>query len=258
MSLVLFEKKDNVGILTVNRPEALNALNAEVVKQLQATLAEVAVSGVRCLIVTGAGEKSFVAGADISEMAAMSPQEARQLCVEGNKVMEAMEQLPMPTIAAVNGFALGGGCELALSCDIRIASEKASFSLPETSLGILPGYGGLQRLARLINPAKAKELAFTTRRIKADEALAIGLVNAVAPPEGLMDAAMEMAGQIAANAPIGVAGAKKVINESFGMTLAEATRLEADAFSACFGTDDQREAMQAFVEKRKPAPFTGK
>lgn len=258
MKYILYERREQIGVLTVNRPEALNALNSSVVSELTRTLDEIAASDLRCLIVTGAGEKAFVAGADIGEMKDLKPEEAAEFSIAGNTVMEKLESMPMPVIAAVNGFALGGGCELALSCDIRIASEKAVFSFPEVSLGILPGYGGIQRLAREVGLAKAKELVFTTNRVKAAEALSLGLVCAVVPPETLMDAALEMAGKIAANAPIGVRAAKVVANASVGLPLSESTRLEVKPFSDCFRTADQKEAMAAFVEKRKPAPFTGK
>lgn len=258
MEYALFEQQGQVGILTVNRPAALNALNSAVVAEMAQMLHEIEKMDIRCLVVTGAGEKAFVAGADIAEMAELDPAGAENFSNEGNAVMEALENLPMPTIAAVNGYALGGGCELALSCDIRIASEKAAFALPETSLGILPGYGGLQRLARLVGPAKAKELAFTTNRIKAQEALEIGLVNAVHAPEELMEKSLEMANKIAANSPVGVRGAKQVINKSLGLPVTETYRMETAPFGACFATQDQKEAMHAFVEKRKPQPFTGK
>lgn len=258
MEFVLFERQQDVGILTVNRPKALNALNSGVVAELTAVLAEISASDIRCLIVTGAGEKAFVAGADIAEMSEMSPEQAMKFSAEGNLVMEALENLPMPTIAAVNGYALGGGCELALSCDIRIAAANAAFALPETSLGILPGYGGLQRMVRAVGLSKAKELAFTTNRVKVEEALSLGLVSAVYPAEELMGVCLAMAEKIALNAPVGVRGAKKVINESVGLTLQQAARLEEKPFGDCFATQDQREAMKAFVEKRKPEPFTGK
>ena len=258
MEHVLYERQGDIGVLTVNRPNALNALNSAVVAELTGILDEIAASDVRCLIVTGAGTKAFVAGADIAEMKDMTPEEAAAFSIAGNVVMEKLEALPMPAIAAVNGYALGGGCELALACDIRIGSESAMFALPEVSLGILPGYGGVQRLARAIGPAKAKELTFTTNRVGAADALALGLVNAVVPAEELMDAAMKMAEKIAGNAPVGVRAAKKVANSSVGMTLADATRLEVEAFAACFTTADRQEAMTAFVEKRKSQPFQGK
>ena len=258
MEHVLYEKQGNIGVLTVNRPNALNALNSEVVEELTAVLGEIAASDIRCLVVTGAGEKAFVAGADIAEMKDLTPEEAAKFSIAGNIVMEKLEGLPMPTIAAVNGYALGGGCELAMSCDIRIGSESAMFALPEVSLGILPGYGGVQRLARLVGIAKAKELAFTTSRINAADALVLGLLNKVVPVGEHMDAAVKMAEKIASNAPVGVRAAKAVANLSVGVTLPEATRLEVGAFADCFKTMDMREAMTAFVEKRKAEPFQGK
>ena len=257
MKFLLYEEKGHVGILTINRPEALNALNGTVVDELSVKLDEIAVSPIRCLIVTGSGERSFVAGADISEMKEFSREEAEKFSAEGNAVMEKIESLPMPTIAAVNGFALGGGLELALACDIRLGAENAMFSLPEVGLGILPGYGGVQRLARIIGIAKAKELAFTTDRVKAPEALALGLVSAVYPTGELMDAAMRMAEKIAFNSPIGVRAVKFVANSSVGLPLIEAAGLEAPLFGECFDTNDQKQAMGAFLEKRKPEPFTG-
>lgn len=257
MGYLEYKEEGGVGTLTINRPKALNALNSEVIAQLAAKLSEIAASPLRCLIVTGAGEKAFVAGADIAEMQNLNAAGGKAFSDAGNAVMEAVENLPMPVIAAVNGFALGGGCELALSCDIRIAAENAVFSFPETGLGILPGYGGVQRMARTVGLARAKELAFTGRRVKAPEALQIGLVNAVVPAADLMDEANKMAAKIAANAPFGVRAAKKVANDAVGLPLAKATRLEAELFGACFATQDQKEGMAAFLEKRKPAPYTG-
>ena len=256
MSLILYEEKGHVGILTINRPDALNALNKALLLELTIKLDEISSSQIRCLIVTGAGEKSFVAGADIAEMKDYSPEQAEKLSIDGNTVMEKLENLPMPVIAAVNGFALGGGCELALSCDIRLASEKAVFSLPEVGLGILPGFGGVQRLIRVIGVAKAKELVFTGKKIKAHEALELGLVNAIHPHEELFPAASEMADKIAANAPIGVRAAKKIANDSIGLTLNDSTRLEVELFARCYASNDQKQAMSAFVEKKKPEPFT--
>ena len=257
MKYLLYEEKDNVGLLTVNRPEALNALNSEVIIELRTKLDEIALSDIRCLILTGAGEKSFVAGADIGEMKDFNTEQAERFSIEGNIVMEKIENLPMPVIAAVNGFALGGGIELALSCDIRLASENAVFSLPEVGLGVMPGYGGVQRLVRVVGIAKAKELAFTANRVKAPEALALGLVSAVYPIGELMDSAKRMAGKIAANAPVGVRAVKKVANNCVGLTLNDATRIESRLFGECFATNDQKQAMTAFVEKKKPEPFTG-
>lgn len=258
MDYLEYTIQNDVGVLTINRPNALNALNSEVMAELGAQLKEIAASDIRCLIITGAGEKAFVAGADIAEMKDLSPAEATRFSETGNAVMEQVERLPMPTIAAINGFALGGGCELALSCDIRIAAENASFAFPEVGLGILPGYGGVQRMARAIGLAKTKELAFTAGRIKAEEALRLGLVNNVVPAAELLAAARDMAQKIAANAPFGVRAAKKVANDSVGLTLEKATRTECDLFGQCFATEDQKEGMTAFLEKRKPAPYTGK
>lgn len=258
MQYIEYRAENEIGILTINRPKALNALNSEVVVELTEFIRELTFSSIRCLIITGAGEKAFVAGADINAMKDMDKNGGEALSIAGNTLMELIEQFPAPVIAAVNGFALGGGCELAVSCDIRIAAENASFSLPEVGLGIIPGYGGIQRLTRLLGPAKAKELAFTADRIKAPEALAIGLVNKVTPAAELMAEAMKMARKIAANAPFAVRAAKRVANDSIGLTLAQATRLEAKALGECFGTADQKEGMAAFAEKREHAPYTGK
>ncbi|MCL2401913.1 MAG: enoyl-CoA hydratase-related protein [Oscillospiraceae bacterium] len=258
MGLLLYEEKGHVGILTINRPEALNALNSALIDALSVKLDEISATTIRCLIVTGTGEKSFVAGADISEMKDMNPEEAEAFSAAGNVAMEKVERLHMPVIAAVNGFALGGGLELALACDIRLCSENAMFGLPEVGLGIPPGYGGVQRLARIIGIAKAKELAFTTDRIKAPEALALGLVSAVYPLGELMDAAMQMADKIASNSPMGVWAAKVVANSSVGLPLTKTAGLEVPLFGECFNTNDQKQAMTAFLEKRKPEPFMGK
>ena len=257
MGFLLYEVIGYTGLLTINRPEALNALNGALLMELSEKLDEIAASGIRCLVVTGAGEKSFVAGADIAEMKDFNPGRAEKFSVDGNLVMEKLENLPSPTIAAVNGYALGGGLELALACDIRLASENAVFSMPETGLGILPGFGGIQRLARVTGISKAKELAFTGDRVKAPDALALGLVSAVFPSAGLMDAALKMAERISANAPFGVRAVKKIANLSVGETLVNAARMESRIFGECFATADQKQAMAAFAEKRKPEPFTG-
>ncbi|MGL5437445.1 MAG: enoyl-CoA hydratase/isomerase family protein [Lachnospiraceae bacterium] len=256
MEYVTYSQEDQIGVLTINRPKALNALNSQVVSELTKTLEQLAQSDIRCLIITGAGDKSFVAGADIGEMKDLSSEEAAAFSREGNRMMNLVEELAVPVIAAVNGYALGGGCELALSCDIRIAAENAVFALPEVSLGIIPGYGGIQRLVRTIGLARAKELAFTTNRMKAEEAKAIGLVNQVVAQKSLMTTCMELAGKIAANAPVSVRAAKQVANQS--TRLSETHELEVQAFAACFDTEDQYHAMTAFVERRKSEPFTGK
>lgn len=258
MNTLLYESRGHVGLLTINRPQALNAFNSEMVDELLALFAELGKEKLRCLIITGAGEKAFMAGADIAEMNALPFDKAvHYYCDASNAAMEAVEQFPAPVIAAVNGYALGGGNELALSCDIRLASENAVFAQPEVSLGIMPGSGGIQRLMRAVGPGKAKELLYTTNRLKAEEALAAGLVNAVYPKDELMPAAVAMAEKIASNAPVGVQSTKRIANASIGMTLLDSYRLELEAFGNCFKTDDQKKAMTAFVEKRKPEPFTG-
>lgn len=255
MTFVKLEVKDHVGILTIDRPQALNALNTEVIGQLSKVLDELDLDKLRCLIVTGGGNKSFVAGADIGEMSNLSKKQAEVFGKHGNDVFRKLETLPIPTIAAVNGFALGGGCELAMSCDIRLASERAIFGQPETGLGITPGFGGTQRMARLIGPGKAKELIYTARNFKAPEALEIGLVQAVYPAEELMAEAENMAQRIANNAPIAVRAAKKAINDGIHLNMDEALVVEEKLFASCFESVDQKNAMSAFIEKRERNPF---
>lgn len=256
MSLVLYEQEGTLGIITINRPEALNALNEAVLGELETTLNAVDQSSVRCLILTGQGEKSFVAGADISRMATFNKEEGEAFGKKGNLIFRKLETFPIPVIAAVNGFALGGGCELSMACDFRICSDTAIFGQPEAGLGIIPGFGGTQRLARLVGPGMAKQLIYTARNIKADEALRIGLVNAVYPQSELMEQARKLAQSIAKNAPIAVRGAKKAINEGIEMNMDEAILMEAGIFGSCFGTHDQQEGMGAFLEKRKEKVFT--
>lgn len=257
MNNLICEKNGDVTILTVNRPKALNALNNETVAELSGCLSEIAAEAPRCLIITGAGDKAFIAGADISEMVNMMAEQAEELCLKGNEVMSKLENFPVPVIAAVNGFALGGGFELALSCDLRLASDNAVFSLPEVGLGIIPGYGGMQRLARTVGLGKAKELIYTADRLKAGQALEIGLVNAVYPQDSLLNEAIKMAEKISANAPVAIRAAKKVINDSLGLSLAEACCLEKKALAECFVTQDKQMAMSAFLEKKKPGAFAG-
>lgn len=259
MANTILDYCDNqIGILTINRPEALNALNSELVSELSRALTAVETMDLRCLIVTGAGDRAFVAGADVSEMKDLTPEAAKKFSREGNRLMEQLVHLPVPVIAALNGYALGGGLELALACDIRVASERAVCAFPEAGLGILPGYGGIQRLSRLIGIARAKELLFTANRIRAREALNIGLVNAVVPHESLMVTCRKMAEQIAENAPAAVRSIKRIANASEGITEKEAVGMETGYFAQCFETEDQKNAMRAFVEKRQPSPFTGK
>ena len=255
MAFVELEVKGQIGVLTINRPEALNALNDQVIGQLDQVLDSVDTNAVRCLIVTGAGQKAFVAGADIAQMSGLTKQEGQAFGKLGNDVFRKLETLPIPTIAAVNGFALGGGCELSMSCDIRLASETAVFGQPEVGLGITPGFGGTQRLARLVGMGKAKELIYTARNIKALEALAIGLVQAVYPAEELMAEAEKMASRIAGNAPIAVRACKKAINDGLQVDIDRALVVEEELFGSCFETKDQKNAMAAFVEKRKHDPF---
>jgi enoyl-CoA hydratase len=254
---ILYNYESRIGVLTINRQKVMNAMDTGFIAALTTFLGEIADSDIRCLVITGAGEKSFVAGADLREMKDMNRAQAENLCRAGNAAMRRLEAFPAPVVAAINGYALGGGLELALACDIRIASENASFALPETTFGIVPGYGGAQRLSRILGQGRARELVFTARRFGAQEALAWGLINAVHPLAELMPNAMKLAESIAVNAPIAVKAAKRVMNDSVGLALSEADQLEREIFGTCFGTWDQREAMQAFVDKRKPQPFIG-
>lgn len=258
MGFVTYEQKDFVGIVTIDRPKALNALNSEVLGDLEAVIDAVDLEATRCLIITGAGDKSFVAGADIGAMSTMTQAEGREFAAKGNAVFRKIETFPIPVIAAVNGFALGGGCELSMSCDIRLAADTAVFAQPEVSLGITAGFGGTQRLARIIGVGKAKEMLYTTGKIKAEEALSLGLVNAVYPLAELMDAALKLAGKIARNAPIAVRATKKAVNEGLQVDMDKAIDIEVVNFGTCFESEDQRNAMTAFVEKRKPEPFVNK
>lgn len=258
MSFVKYEQQGQVGIVTIDREKALNALNSAVLDDLKAVIDGVDLDTTRCLIITGAGQKSFVAGADIGEMSKLTKAEGEAFGKKGNDVFRKIETLPIPVIAAVNGFALGGGCELSLSCDIRLAAENAVFGQPETGLGITPGFGGTQRLARTINVGKAKEMIYAGTKVKAPEALSLGLVSAVYPAEELMPAAMKLAERISANAPIAVRACKKAINDGLQVNMDEAIVIEEKLFGSCFETEDQKNGMTAFVEKRKPEPFVNK
>ena len=257
MGFVKYEQDGFVGVITINRPEALNALNADVVKDLDAVLDSIDLNTTRALVVTGAGEKSFVAGADIAAMSTMTVQEAREFSKAGNDVFRKLETLPIPSIAAVNGFALGGGNELAMSCDIRYCSENAIFGQPEVGLGITPGFGGTQRLARLIGTGKAKELVYSALNIKADEAYRIGLVNGVCAKEELIPTVMKLAKKIASNAPIAVRNSKESLTDGYLSDLDHAISIEEKYFSECFETEDQLNAMTAFLAKRPKAEFKG-
>ena len=258
MSFVNYEVQGAVAILTINRPEALNALNSQVLSDLDEAITKVeADDSVHAVILTGAG-RSFVAGADIGEMKGFSARDGKKFGVHGGGVFLRLENLSKPVIAAVNGFALGGGCELAMSCDIRIASEKAKFGQPEVGLGITPGFGGTQRLPRIVGISKAMELILTAKVINAAEAERIGLVSAVYPPEELMDKAMELANAICANAPIAVAESKRCIRMGMQTDIATGSAFEAEAFGVTCGTEDKDEGMGAFLEKRAEKHFQNK
>ena len=249
---VLLEKEGHLAIVTINRPKALNALNSETLKDLDTVIENLENDkDIYAVILTGAGEKSFVAGADIAEMKDLNEEEGQAFGALGNKVFRRLENLNKPVIAAIQGFALGGGCEISMSCDIRICSDNAVFGQPEAGLGITPGFGGTQRLARLVSPGMAKQMIYTARNIKADEAYRIGLVNAVYPQEELMDAAKKMASGIAKNAPIAVRNCKKAINEGLQVNMDEAIVIEEKLFGDCFETEDQKAGMGNFLEKDK-------
>lgn len=252
MDYVRVESDEGVAVLTVDRQEKLNALDGQVIEEIGQALLELESEGPRVIIVTGAGERAFIAGADIRAMSVMDPMEAKRFSEIGHAAMALLDRSPIPTIAAVNGYALGGGCEVALACDIRIAAENANFGFPEVGLGILPGLGGTQRLPRLIGPALAKELIFTGRRIGAEEAREIGLANCVVGRGEALNAARELAAEISANGPLAVRHAKAAANRAFDADLISGLEYEADQFALLFATEDAREGMNAFGEKRKP------
>ena len=254
MGFVTTERKDKVAVVTIDRPQALNALNPEVLSDLKAAFEGIDQNEVRCVVLTGAGEKSFVAGADIGSMSTMTKAEGEAFGKLGNDIFLMIENFPLPVIAAVNGFALGGGNELCMSCDIRICSDNAMFGQPEVGLGITPGFGGTQRLARLVGMGMAKQLLYTARNIDAAEALRIGLVNAVYPQAELMDAALKMASTIARNAPIAVRACKKAVGEGISLPIDKAVEVEEKLFGDCFETHDQVEGMACFLSREKPKP----
>ncbi|HFR3775092.1 TPA: enoyl-CoA hydratase/isomerase family protein [Streptococcus suis] len=255
---VLLETKDQIGFITINRPEALNALSSQVLTDLNEVLDTVEKSkDIRVVILTGSGEKAFVAGADIKEMDKMSPVEAFEYMTFANDTFSRLEQLRQPTIAAINGYALGGGMELALSTDIRLGHEKILVGFPEVTLGIIPGFAGTQRMSRLIGISKAKELILTARNVKGPEALALGIINHMVEPENLLEEAEKLAQSIIKNAPLAVEKAKHVISVGIELPLQNAIRLETEAEALLFSTEDKKEGMGAFVEKRK-AVFTRK
>jgi enoyl-CoA hydratase len=253
---IRLETEDAIAILTIDRPKALNALNSKTLQELEAALSALPPQA-RVLILTGGGDKSFVAGADIAEMASISAAQAREFAALGHRVMNLLEQLSIPTIAAVNGFALGGGCELALACDLIYASEKAKLGLPEVSLGVIPGFGGTQRLTRVVGKQRAKELIFSGERLDAAKAKEIGLVLEVLPPDQLLAHCKTVAAKIQKNGPLAIAQAKRVIEFGSDQDLRAANELERQGFAVLFGSEDQKEGMKAFLEKR-PASFTGR
>ena len=274
MDYILYEQNGNVATITINREKALNALNSQVLDELNATLDAVDLATVRCLVITGAGSKSFVAGADIGEMSSLTKAEGEAFGKKGNDVFRKIETFPIPVIAAVNGFALGGGCEISMSCDIRICSDNAVFGQPEVGLGITPGFGGTQRLARLVGAGMAKQMIYTARNIKAADAYRIGLVNEVysaevdadgnvvkSAQEVMLAAAQKMAATIAKNAPIAVRNCKKAINEGLDADMDQAVVIEEKLFGDCFETEDQKYGMAFFLDKNKEKlkePFQNK
>jgi enoyl-CoA hydratase len=251
--------EEDIRVVTVDRPEKLNALNARVLEELTAAIAGAeTASGLRCLVITGGGEKAFIAGADIAELAKLTPIEGREHSRRGQALVDRIEALPVPTIAAINGYAYGGGLELAMACSIRVASENARMGLPETSLGIIPGYGGTQRLARHVGRARALELVLTSEKgLTAADAERIGLVNRVVPAGQALPASLEIARKIRANGPTACRYALESIRRGLDMSLAEGQVLEATLFGLCAATEDMKEGMTAFLEKR-PAKFTGR
>jgi enoyl-CoA hydratase len=258
MSMVLVEHDEHVVTITLNRPDKLNALNAELLGQLGHIVHDLSKDvSVRCAILTGAGEKAFAAGADIAAMSEMTTVRAREFAEIGHAVGNAIEGAHFPVIAAVNGFALGGGCELALTCDFIYASDKARLGQPEVNLGVLPGFGGTQRLARRVGDARARELCMTGDMVGAEDALRMGLVNAVVPHAELLPRVREVAKKIASKGPLAIAAVKRVILRGADVPLPTANELEVTAFASLFATADQREGMKAFVEKRA-AKFEGK
>ena len=248
---IKYEEENDISIITINRPKALNSLNSQVLEELDKVLESIDTDKIRALILTGEGEKSFVAGADIAEMSTLTIAQGAAFSKKGNDVFRKLETFPIPVIAAINGFALGGGCEIAMSCDIRICSENAIFGQPEVGLGITPGFGGTQRLARLVGMGMAKQMIFTGQNIKAEEAFRIGLVNAIYPQQELLNEAKKLATIIAKNGANAVKNSKKAINEGYQMEIDKAIQIEEHLFGECFQTEEQVERMKKFLEKNK-------
>ena len=250
---VLFEEQNGIATLTFNRPKSLNALNSQLITEVSAILDEIGENeDIRVLVLTGAGEKAFVAGADITEIATLNPVQARHFSKQGHRVMDKLQDLPIPTIAAVNGFALGGGLEIALSCDFIYASENAKFGLPEINLGIIPGFGGTQRLARIVGKNLAREMIFTGKMIDAAEAERKGIVNRVAGADQLMETVEKTAGAMAAKGKVSLAAAKRAVNDGMNVDLASGCEIEINAFALCLASEDAKEGTTAFLEKRSP------
>ena len=248
---VKYEEETDIAILTINRPRALNALNSQVLDEIDKVLESIDTEKIRVLIITGEGQRSFVAGADIAEMSTLTKVQGAEFSKKGNDVFRKIETFPIPVIAAINGYALGGGCELAMSCDIRICSENAIFGQPEVGLGITPGFGGTQRLARLVGLGMAKQMIFTAQNIRSDEAYRIGLVNAVHPKEELLNEAKKLATTIAKNGANAIKNSKKAINDGYHMEIDKAIQIEEQLFGECFQSDEQVERMKNFLEKGK-------
>ena len=255
---IVIVKEEGIATVSINRPKALNALNSATLRELSAALDELlAAADVKVLIITGAGDRSFVAGADISEMAGYNTMQGECFAELGQGVMFKLERFPKPVIAAINGFALGGGCEIAMACDIRYASDKLKVGQPEVKLGVLPGFGGTQRLTRIVGPGKAKEIIFSGDVYDAAEALRIGLVDRVFPPEKLMEETKKLARTIASRGQVAVRMAKDCINAAQDVSMLDGCMLERKAFAMTFSTEDRAEGMKAFLEKREPR-FSGK
>jgi enoyl-CoA hydratase len=257
MENLSFEVRDGIGLVTLNRPKALNAINSALVAELDALLEAQSGADLRAMVITGSGDRAFAAGADISEMAAMTAAQAGAFSAAGHRAMARMEALAYPTIAAVKGFALGGGCELAMACDLILASPTATFGQPEVKLGVIPGFGGTQRLVRRVGRQRALELMLTGRNVKALEAVKLGLVLDVVEGEDVVDAAMALGARIARNGPAAVALVKRCVHQSEGRDAEAGHAAEQAMFALCFATEDQTEGMAAFLEKR-PADFTGR